>query len=35
MIISVAGIGYVGMSIATLLEQHNEVTSKQPMQKSK
>ncbi len=25
--ISVAGTGYVGMSIATLLAQHNEVTS--------
>ena len=24
--ISVAGTGYVGMSIATLLAQHNEVT---------
>lgn len=25
--ISVAGTGYVGMSIATFLAQHNEVTS--------
>ncbi|MBQ8968623.1 MAG: UDP-glucose 6-dehydrogenase, partial [Bacteroidaceae bacterium] len=25
--ISVAGTGYVGMSIATLLAQHNEVTA--------